>query len=217
MIGAVVASVALAACSGGPTASSRSTTTTSTTTTTTTSAPPTTLPSSSTAPPTTTTASSIPTTSTLPSDYCQVSDLHSSVEGTEGAAGTIEVTFSLTNISPNTCVFWGYPGGLMLSSSGTPLPTVVHRGGDLSFLNVAVATVTVPAGQSAWFNLGYSDVPVDGETSCPTSASFEITPPNDTQQMIVPIGIDACGGGSVSVSPVFGPGSPDTSTTAPPT
>jgi hypothetical protein len=103
----------------------------------------------------------------------------------------------------------------MLNSAKDPLTTVVHRGGNLSFLNLAVTTVTIHPGLSAWFNLGYSDVTVNGETSCPSSSSFEITPPNDTQQLVVPITMDPCGGGSVSVSPVFGPGSAGASTVAP--
>jgi hypothetical protein len=172
--------------------SSTSTTTGQTSSTTsgstsTTSAPPTT-----TTPPTTATTQppASTTTSTLPSDYCEVPDLHARVEGTEGAAGTIEVTFSLTNTSPSLCTMWGYPGALMLGSNGAPLPTVVKRGGDLSFLEVPVTTVDVPSGGSAYFNLGYSDVVTDGETSCPKSSSLEITPPNDTQQLVVAIKMD---------------------------
>jgi hypothetical protein len=167
-----------------------------------------------------TTTSTVPpaptTTSTLPADYCQVSGLHASVEGTQGAAGTIEVTFRLTNSSPSTCVMWGYPGALMLGQGGTPITTVVKRGGSLSFLNISVTTVSVPAGGSGFFNLGYSDVTTGDESSCPTSKSLEITPPNDTQQLIVPVAIQACDGGLLSVSPVFGASSPATSTTAPP-
>ena len=89
-------------------------------------------------------AASPTTTSTLPADYCQVSDLQASVEGTQGAAGTIEVTFRLMNSSPSTCVMWGYPGALSLSQGGTPIATDVKRGGSLSFLNIAVTTVSVP-------------------------------------------------------------------------
>jgi hypothetical protein len=144
-----------------------------------------------------------------------VPDLHGSVEGTEGAAGTVEITFALKNTSPSSCVMWGYPGGLLLGSDGSPITTVVKRGGDLSFLDISVSTVHVPAGGSAYFNLGYSTVPTAGETTCPKSSSFEITPPNDTQQLVVPVAMEACDGGAVSVSPVFGAGSPATSTTAP--
>jgi hypothetical protein len=145
-----------------------------------------------------------------------VPDLHAQVEGTDGAAGTVEVTFRLTNSSPSSCVMWGYPGALLLAADGSPLPTFVKRGGDLSFLGGSVETVQIAAGASAFFNLGYSDVTSGTETSCPKSSSLEITPPNDTQQLVVQISIDACQGGSLSVSPVFGSSSPETQTTAPP-
>jgi len=145
-----------------------------------------------------------------------VSDLDGSVEGTQGAAGTIEVTFSLTNVSPSVCVMSGYPGALLLGIDGSQLPTVARRGGTLSFENIPVSTVSIAAGESAWFNVGYSEVPVNPETSCPTSKALEITPPNDTQQLVVSVQIEACDGGLLNESPVFGPGNRATETTAPP-
>ena len=126
------------------------------------------------------------------------------------------MTFRLTNTSPSVCALYGYPGALLLGPGRAHLATVVKPGGDLSFLQIPVSTVEIAAGTSAYFNLGYSDVVSGGETSCPTSSFIEITPPNDTEQLTIPASITACGGGLLSVSPVFGPGSPATSTTAPP-
>jgi hypothetical protein len=114
-------------------------------------------------------------------------------------------------------VLYGFPGALLLGPGGAPLPTFVKTGGDLSFLQIPVTTVDIGQGTSAYFNMGYSDVVSGNETSCPTSSSIEITPPNDTQQLTLSASIGACDGGELSVSPVFGPGSPGTSTTAPPT
>jgi hypothetical protein len=145
-----------------------------------------------------------------------VPNLRLGVEGTEGAAGTIEVTFGLTNISPTTCVMWGYPGGQMYASNGSQIATYVHRGGTLSFENIPVSTVTIGPGQAAWFNLGYSDVPVGNESSCPSSSTFRVIPPNTTEQLATTITMDPCGGGSVYVSPVFDRNSAFTDTTAPP-
>ncbi len=224
---AVVASAILAACStnapkgSATTRTSRSSSTSSPATTVTTSSPSTGSTTSTTSTTggsgtTTTVQPGSTTTSTLPSNYCDVSDLRAAIEGTQGAAGTIEVTFSFTNTSPSVCVLYGYPGALLLGSAGTPLPTIVKRGGNLSFLEIAVSTVDIASGGSAYFNLGYSDVVANGETSCPTSSSIEITPPNDTQQLTLAAAINACDGGLLSVSPVFGSGSPATSTTAPP-
>jgi hypothetical protein len=82
---------------------------------------------------------------------------------------------------------------------------------------MAPTTVTLSTGQSVYFNIGYSDVPVGNETSCPSSASLEITPPNDTDHLVVAAVLAPCGGGTMVVSPVFASVGPDTQTTAPPT
>jgi hypothetical protein len=66
------------------------------------------------------------------------------------------------------------------------------------------------------FNLGFSDV-ITGTTSCSMASQVEITPPNDLTYAIVHASpIDACGNGTLHVSPVFAAtNSTATSTTAP--
>jgi hypothetical protein len=111
----------------------------------------------------------------------------------------------------------GYPGLLLLSSTGTSLPTNVLRGGGLSFENVPVSEVSLAPGQVAYFNLGYNDV-TTGTTTCSQASQVEITPPNDTASTVVSVspGIDACNAGTVDVSPVFSAtNSAATQTTAP--
>jgi hypothetical protein len=185
----------LGACTSSPSVSPTTTTTTTAPTTTTT------------APPSTTTATT-----------CQPSQLHIVVYGSAGAAGTIELTFSLTNTSTTTCTMYGYPGMQLLNASGADLSTNVIRGGGLTFESVAPTNVSLAPAQTAYYNLGYSDVPVGGETSCPTASQIEITPPNDTSYAVVPVsGFDACGGGTLHVSAVFAStDSAATSTTTPP-
>jgi hypothetical protein len=104
----------------------------------------------------------------------------------------------------------------LLSTSGSSLPTMVERGGGVGFENIAPSYVVLSTGQTAYFNVGYSDV-TQGTTTCSVSTQTEITPPNDTAFSIVPVQqINACGGGTLHVSAVFG--STDaaaTSTTAP--
>ncbi len=78
-------------------------------------------------------------------------------------------------------------------------------------------TVTLAAGQSAYFNIGYSNVPVGGETSCPVSTALEVTPPDATDHLVVTVALGPCGGGTMVVSPVFAASSPASQTTAPPT
>jgi hypothetical protein len=105
----------------------------------------------------------------------------------------------------------------LLGSSGTSVPTVVNRGGGLAFENVAATDVSLAPGQTAYFNVGYSDV-TQGSTSCSVATEVEITPPNDTSFATVTVPeINACGGGTLNTSAVFAStDSAGTSTTAPP-
>lgn len=166
-----------------------------------------------TAPPSTVTTTTVPQVV----GTCQPSQLHILVAGSQGAAGTTELTFSLTNTATAPCTLHGYPGMLLLASDGQGLPTTVTRGGGLAFENVTVTDVTLGAGQTAYFNLGYNDV-TQGDTSCSMSTQVEVTPPNDTAFAVVPVPqINACGNGSLNVSPVFAANdAAATTTTAPP-
>ena len=123
--------------------------------------------------------------------------------GRSGGAGTIEFTVALQSTSATPCVLTGYPGLQMLGPTGTGLPTQVVRKGGYSFTSMAPVTVTLTDGQSAYFNIGYSDVPVGAETSCPSSTSLEVTPPDATDHLVVPAVLSPCGGGTLVVSPVF--------------
>lgn len=205
-VAALVAGSALGACTSSSSSSSTSTSRGSTTTTT--SATATTGTGAST--------TAAPASTTVATATCQPSQLNIALFGSEGAAGTIELTFFLTNTSTMLCVMHGYPGMELLDASGGNLATVVTRGGGLTFENVAVTDVSLAPGQTAYFNLGYGDVPV-GTTSCSVASQVEITPPNDTSFAVVPVPqIHACGGGALHVSPVFAStDSAATNTTAP--
>jgi hypothetical protein len=76
--------------------------------------------------------------------------------------------------------------------------------------------VTLAAGATAYFNLAYSDVPTGSETSCPTAAKIEVTPPHAVDHDVVTIDATVCGAGTLTVSPVFSSSSPQSQTTAPP-
>ena len=193
-IAAVFSGALLGACSSSPSSSS------------TTAAPSTTGASVTTSrPSTSSTATSRPPTSTTAAGTtrCATSALSGSVVGSSGAAGTIETTFALTSTSRSTCVLAGYPGLQMLSSTGANLPTVVVRKGSYSFTAQPPTTVTLASGQSADFNVGYSDVPVGSETTCPSSATLEITPPNAFDHLSVTATLAPCAEGTLVVSPVF--------------
>jgi hypothetical protein len=136
--------------------------------------------------------------------------------GSQGAAGTFELTFALRNTSTVSCPMDGYPGAQLVDASGTQLPTHVVSGGSLQFTDFAPADVVLGAGDSAYFNLAYSDVPTATETTCPTAAQIEITPPHAVDHDVVPVHITVCAAGTLTVSPVFSSSSPQTQTTAPP-
>jgi hypothetical protein len=176
--------------------------------------------STSTSGPASSTSSTSPTSTstTLALAHCEPSGLTGSVVGTEGAAGTIEVTVSLHNVTTAPCALEGYPGAQLLAPSGAELPTDVVRGGSYSFTDLAAAPLTVAGGASAIFNFGYSDVP-QGTSPCETAASMWVTPPDDVEHLTITMPMDqqltVCDGGRLTVSPVFGAGSPETQTTAP--
>jgi Protein of unknown function (DUF4232) len=147
---------------------------------------------------------------------CTTTALTAVVSGSSGAAGTIETTVALTSTSAAACVLGGYPGLLLQSASGAALPTAVVRMGSYAFTAMAPTTVTLTHGESAYFNIGYSDVPVGTETTCPTSASVQVTPPNAVDHLVMTAALAPCGGGTLVVSPVFLSTGSNSQTTAPP-
>jgi hypothetical protein len=166
--------------------------------------------SSSTAAPATT------TTGAAGAAACAAGALAITEAGSQGAAGTLEVTFALRNTSTTSCPMNGFPGAQMLGSSGTQIPTHVVRAGNYPFTDFPPSPVVLTAGSTAYFNLGYSDVPTGGETTCPTAAQLEVTPPNAVDHDVVPVQFVVCNAGTLTVSPVFGAGSSVAHTTAPP-
>jgi hypothetical protein len=204
-VAVLLGAVGLSACSSGSNSSSP---TTKATTTTTRGGSSGTGSTSTTAPSTTTTTFGPP--------QCATTALSAGISGSSGAAGTIETTIALKSTAAQPCVLNGYPGLGLLASDGSSLPSNVVRKGSYSFTAMAPTTVTLTAGQSAYFNIGYSDVPVGSETSCPTSASLEVTPPNSFVYLTFSAALAPCGGGTMAVSPVFLATGSASQTTAPP-
>ena len=136
------------------------------------------------------------------------------VSGTEGAAGTLEYTFSLRNTTGPPCPMDGFPSLELLGTGGAQLPTHVVQGGTYSFTDYAPDALTLAPGQSAYFNMGFSDVPAGGETSCPSASQLVVTPPNAYDHQTITVQMAPCDNGTIAVSPVFGPGSAATQTTA---
>jgi hypothetical protein len=191
----------LAGCSSNKPSASPPSNASATTTTSTVPGPSTTLP-----PPTTST--------TIPG--CTGANYSLSELGSQGAAGTFEVTFGFRNTAAAACPLSGYPGIQLVGSGGALIPTTTVRGGTESFTDFAPSTVAVGPGATAYFNLAYSDVTTGTETSCPTATGLQAIPPNSTTSLSVSGQFQVCNNGTVTVSPVFGKNSPETQTTAPP-
>jgi hypothetical protein len=173
----------------------------------------------STSAPSTTTTSSLATTTTPTTTTtvpgCTGANYTVKLLGTEGAAGTNEVTLGLGNTASATCTLFGYPG-VQLLGPGTDIATDEVEGGAESFTDFARTNVSVGPGATAYFNIGYSDVTTGTESSCPTATALQVIPPNTTTRLTVSGRFTVCNAGTVDVSPVFGAGSPETETTAPP-
>ncbi len=142
--------------------------------------------------------------------------LAGSVEGTSGGAGTFETTVALKNVSAASCPTGGYAGLQLVDAHGNQLPTQTLRGGTLNFEDIPVTSFVLAPGATAWFNIGYSDVPVGSQTSCAVASQLQVIPPGDVAHLAIAATIAACGSGTVHESPMFASGSPATQTTAPP-
>ena len=142
----------------------------------------------------TTTSTAVLTTTAAGPARCATTALTGSVAGSSGAAGTIETTVALKSTATAPCVARRLSRAAAPARPGSALPTKVVRKGTYSFTSMAPTTVTLAPGQSAYFNIGYSDVPVGNETTCPTSASLEVTPPNAYDHLAVAATLAPCGG-----------------------
>ena len=166
--------------------------------------PPTTVPVA----PATTAAPVSPTTTDagqVAGARCRSTVLSASIAGRSGGAGTLELVVDLTSKATVPCTLEGYPGLQMRDASGSALPTNVLRKGTYPFTSMNPTLVTLAPGGSARFNVGYSDVPVANESSCPASATMDVTAPNAYHSVSLTATIAPCNHGTVVVSPVFPP------------
>ena len=139
-----------------------------------------------------------------------------SSSGAAARPGTIETTVALKNTPAESCILGGYPGMLLLNVAGGALPTNVVRKGNYSFTAMAPTTVTLAPG-SRLLQHRLLGRPGGQETSCPTSAALEVTPPNAVRP---PVGDGHAGpvrGGTLVVSPVFSATGPGTARRRAPT
>ena len=166
---------------------------------------PTTAPSASAAPTTLAPGSTVapPTTAGGP-QRCAPSSLKGSftLAPGGGSAGHVEGQVVLTNVGAAVCTIFGYIGMQLLGASGAPLPTNVVR------VPGTEKQVTLNPGASASVLAQFSsDVPGAGDSTTgtcqPVAKSTEITPPDETQHLVVP-GPDSpvCQRGTIDIQPV---------------
>ena len=89
----------------------------------------------------------------------------------------------------------GYPGMAVDNAKGVFVATVTREPG-------TVSTVTLAKGATAYFDVHYSPIPT-GNDDCEAATSFQITPPNDTAQVSLPVTdvTSLCKTTGVSVTP----------------
>ncbi len=124
-----------------------------------------------------------------------------------GAAGTITGVVTLTNIGSAPCVMNGYPVMALFSGNGVSLKVTMVDGLSVHLspaANGSPAAVSLSPSGTAQFAFQYSDVPVGSETSCPSSAMAETTPPGaSVASPNFALTADPCDNGTLRVSPVY--------------
>lgn len=152
---------------------------------------------------TTTTGTTTGTTSTVDTagiPACVAGDLSGSFLGTNGAAGTIAIGFALKNTSGGACHTYGWPGVLLLSSSGAALPTNARRTSSDMLGSTPPTEMVLQPGQEASFRIIASQFAESSNSSCPNASVLQIIPPDDVATLKVNIsgGIPACGQATLS-------------------
>ena len=104
---------------------------------------------------------------------CRASNLQGHLTGSSGAAGTLLVRLTVTNTGSSACTLYGHPGLQLIAPSGAHLRTHVVHGG-FSILNRPAHLVTLAHGKQASLLVTYSDIPVNGQRTCPKGSAIDI-------------------------------------------
>jgi hypothetical protein len=125
----------------------------------------------------------------------------------QGAAGTIVGTITLTPVGGARCTMEGYPVLARFTSSGGSVPVTISNGLTVNLSGPPTqppSVVTLSSGQQAEFTYAYSDVPTGEETSCASSSTVTVTPPGASAASAqVPLTMEPCNNATVEVSPVY--------------
>lgn len=135
---------------------------------------------------------------------CHTSDLTGSFTVVQGSAGAGNIVYNidLKNTSSHPCTVYGYPGMLLLDAQHKPLPTNVQR----SSIVAKTYVTLIPNGDASASARFSPDIPGPGEPASgacePTAAFTEITPPDETTQLVTAVNpaTSVCEHGSMQVS-----------------
>jgi Protein of unknown function (DUF4232) len=99
------------------------------------------------------------------------------------ATGTMRFTYRFTNTSGPACTLQGYPELQLRSVGGKPLPTTPFQQTYPGNPGRQPGEVVVlGSGGHAWFVILFGTF---GNLQCPRSATLAVTPPGDTQALLV--------------------------------
>jgi hypothetical protein len=136
------------------------------------------------------------------SSRCHTSQLGVSAPTATGAAGTIELSFRLQNMSRQRCTIYGFVGMQMLDAAGRNIRTRVVRNGGFLSGQPGPNLVNLPPRDTATFQVQYGDVPVGSET-CVQASRLLVTPPDETASKSVAARLGpVCRAGELDVSAV---------------
>jgi len=132
---------------------------------------------------------------------CRAQHLRGHLYDSNGAAGTILLSITLTNKGP-LCSLKGYTRLQLMATARRTLPTHVVHGG-LAVLNQKPKTILLARNGVASVLLAYSDVVHNDERSCPTGREILVRVPGDATWIPVLAPTNACAHGTLEESPLL--------------
>ena len=129
----------------------------------------------------------------------------------QGAAGTIYTSFTLTKSTPGSCTLKGWPvlglenqAGASLPERTVEIPSSGHPGNFLTpAANRAPATLTLQQGSTTTFSVSFNDV--TGAQACPFAAVVRVGTGvgSSVTSISLTYPIQPCNGGTLDVSPFY--------------
>jgi len=156
--------------------------------------------------PATTTSTLAPTSTTKAPpavlDRCHTSQLSASEGPGNAGLGNVEKIVVFTNTSSIRCRLSGYAGLQRLDDARRPVVTNLRRGGTYFGRDPGPTTIVLPPGATASFALAWVHAPTGDEpqTGCPPSTLAAVTPPDETDPLVLRISMDVCQQGAVTTT-----------------